>query len=69
MGYYRYYYISRRNENHRESTMITDSREDEYASGASEAMYDEWMDRQDQEDLDHGLPEHLRDYNLYTWEL
>lgn len=49
--------------------MNHDSRESEYAAGASEALYDYWMDRQDQDDLDHGLPEHLRDYNAYTWEL
>lgn len=31
--------------------------------------YDAGMNRQDQDDLDHGLPEHLRDYDAYTWEL
>ena len=31
--------------------------------------YDRGMDRQDQDDLDRGLPEHLRDYDAYTWEL
>lgn len=42
--------------------------EDEYATGYSDALYDAAMDLQDQEDLDHGLPEHLRDYDAYTWE-
>ncbi len=48
---------------------MSDSREEEYASGASEALYDAWMDRQDQEELDQGLPEELRDYQAYTWEI
>ena len=45
---------------------MSDSREEEYASGASEALYDAWMDRQE---LDQGLPEELRDYQAYTWEI